>query len=349
MRVTRSFRDSRRAPLLQVLKSALASVLAWVLATVMIGGQPPVFAAIAALLVVQPSVTQSFSKGIERSIGVVTGVIIASVLAFIFGSAWWVIALAVTGGLLLAWALRMTAGTANQIGISALLVIALGTTTPEYAVDRVIETVLGVVIGFAVNVLIIPPVAVEPARRDVEAWVRELARRLEGLATALRTEPDRVGRIDLLLTARLLRPMGAKAETTITSAEDSLALNPRGRRRREQLSALRDVVDTLSPVVTQVIGMTRTYADLAEPGLSTDPSVRAIAERLDRAAHDVERLVAAVPTAPAAAMAEEMVDEPTALTRPLTVLAPDPDHWILVGSLLVDLERIRQSLTGDRA
>ncbi|WP_354002846.1 hypothetical protein [Microbacterium elymi] len=53
MRMTATFRASRRSPLLQVLKSAVATVAAWLLAGWLLPGPLPVFAAIAALLVVR--------------------------------------------------------------------------------------------------------------------------------------------------------------------------------------------------------------------------------------------------------------------------------------------------------
>ncbi len=70
-------RAPQRAPLLHVAKSAVATAAAWIVADLITPG-PPVFAAIAALLVVQPSVNQSFAKAIERSIGVIAGVVVAS-------------------------------------------------------------------------------------------------------------------------------------------------------------------------------------------------------------------------------------------------------------------------------
>ena len=42
-----------------------------------------------------------------------------------------------------AWALRSTPGTANQMAISALLVLALSTGTASYGIDRIVETVIG--------------------------------------------------------------------------------------------------------------------------------------------------------------------------------------------------------------
>jgi uncharacterized membrane protein YgaE (UPF0421/DUF939 family) len=131
-------RASRRIPLLQLVKSAVATIIAWLLAGWLIPGPLPVFAAIAALLVVQPSLNQSFAKAIERSIGVIAGVVVASVLGLWLGSTTWVIVLAIAASLALAWALRLTPGALNQVTISAILVLALGVTTPGYAVDRVI-------------------------------------------------------------------------------------------------------------------------------------------------------------------------------------------------------------------
>lgn len=344
MRIPATFRAPRRAPLLQVLKSAIATIAAWVIAAWLVQGPPPVFAAIAALLVVQPSVNQSFTKAIERSVGVIVGVLIASTLGILLGSGTWVILLATAVALIAAWALKMTAGTANQVGISAVLVLALGTATPGYAVDRVLETLIGAAIGFVVNLAIVPPMALAPAREKTEALVGEVAAALDRLAEALVAPQTRAEVEELLLTARLLRPMRDGAEAAIADAADSLTFNPRGRRRRADLARVEALLDAFTPILTQVIGMTRAVYDRYDPSISDEPSVQAIAEQLRRAAHDA-RLRMSSDTDPSASPAPAA--EPPALTRPLQVAAPSGDHWILVGSLLVDLHRIHESL-GER-
>lgn len=338
-----TFRAPRRGPFLQVAKTAVAMIAAWIAAGLLVPGPPPIFAAIAAVLVVQPSINQSFTRAVERSVGVIVGVVIASALGILLGSPTWVILLAGGVSLLVAWSLRMSPGATNQVAISAVLVLALGTATPNYAVDRVLETVIGAIIGIVVNTVLVPPVLVSPAREKLDVLGRELAAALERLADALETPQTRESLEGLLLEARLLRPVRDAAADAIRDGADSLSLNPRSSRHRADLAEMQARLDRFTPVVTQTIGMTRAIYDGYTSSIVDDPSVRAIAEQLHRAAHDV-RLDFAL-DAPAA---ESSVEEP-ALTRPLQIRTPSTEHWVLVGSLLMDLHRIHESLRDEPA
>lgn len=341
MRLTAAIRAPRRPPALQAAKSALATVAAWFIAGSLIPeGPPPVFAAIAALLVVQPSLNQSLAKAVERSVGVIAGVVIASAVAILLGDAAWVVIIAIVAAMAFAWLLRMTPGTANQVAISALLVLVLGPSTPDYALDRVIETVIGAAIGVVVNIVLVPPIALAPARASVDALGEEVARALERLADALSAPRGRTELEELMLTARLLRPMRDASDAAILAASESLALNPRGARHRDDLARLSAIVDRLGPIVTQIIGMTRAFYDHYDDDLSGEPAVRDISVQLRRAAHDVRlRLHHAT--------AGEPPHDEAALTSPLMVSAPSGMRWILVGSLLEDLRRIHEALSDD--
>ena len=339
MAITGTFRASKRVPILQIAKASVATIAAWLVAGWLIPGQLPIFAAIAALLVVQPSVNQSFGKAIERSIGVILGVVIATGLSFVFGQSSWVILLAIVIAMLVAWALKMTPGTSNQVAISAMLVLALGASSPEYALDRVIETLIGAAIGIVVNALVVPPVALTPARRDLALLGGELAASLDRLASALESPQSPAGLEELMVEARLMRPMKDAADASIATGEESLTLNPRRSAHRTELAELRALLDRLSPIVTQVIGMTRAFFDHYDAALADEPTVRAIAEQLRRAAHDVRLAVHLADVDP-----EPMTSALPALTSPLVVSPPKSGHWILIGSLMEDLRRIRAEL-----
>ncbi|MCV0335870.1 FUSC family protein [Microbacterium sp.] len=337
MRIPAAIRASQRSPLLQVVKSAAATIAAWLIAGWVFPAQLPVFAAIAALLVVQPSVNQSLSKALERSIGVIAGVVIAVALGLLLGSPSWIVLLAIVVAMLVAWIFRASPGTGNQVAISAMLVLALGSSSPEYAFARIVETLIGVVIGIVVNALIVPPVLVAPARRDVGLLGLELAASLDRLADA--QTPARLQ--ELMLEVRLLRPMKEAAEASIAAGEESLTLNPRRSTHRADLREMRALLDRLSPIVTQTIGMTRAYFDHYDDRIGEEPAVAAIAEQLRRAGHDV-RL--AVQVADASPEPDTMTSAIPALTAPLVIRPPSSQHWILIGSLMEDLRRIRGEL-----
>lgn len=340
--MTSAVRSAKRAPLLQVVKSAVATICAWLIAGWLIPGPLPVFAAIAALLVVLPSVNQSFAKAIERSLGVIVGVVIATALSLLLGPQSWVVLLAIVVAMLVAWVFRATPGMGNQVAISAMLVLALGSSSPQYALDRILETLIGVAIGLIVNALLVPPVLTAPARRDLGLLGAEIAASLDRLAAALGSIRTPAQLQEIMLEARLLRPMREAAEASITAGEESLTLNPR-RSKRGELAEMRTLLDRLSPIVTQVIGMTRAYSDHYDDTLADEPTVHAIAEQLRRAGHDVRLAVQIADVAPEASSETSAIP---ALTAPLQVRPPASGHWILIGSLLEDLRRIRDELVG---
>lgn len=347
MRPITSLRASSRSPLLQVLKTSVATVGSWLLCNLLLDEPLPIFAAIAALLVVQPSVNQSVAKGVERSFGVVLGVLVATGAILLLGHSRWVVLGIIVVSLLLAWALRLTPGSSVQIPISAMLVVAMGAQTPGYAAGRVVETVIGATVGLVINLLIVPPVLLAPAHQAVGRLAVGIAATLETLADALRSRQS-PGALDTILTnARDLRRLRGEATDNITRAQDSLLLNPRGGRHRHLLEHDRVFLASLTVLVTRVLGMTRALRDHYDDDLSKDPIVRSIAVELERAGHDV-RLLAQEPR-PAAERedAQPVTAELPALTAPLMIARPHPAHWILIGSLMEDLRRIREEIIGD--
>jgi uncharacterized membrane protein YgaE (UPF0421/DUF939 family) len=333
-----SLRAKSRSPLLQVIKTSVAVIASWLLCAALFSQQAPIFAAIAALLVVQPSVNQSLLKGIERSIGVILGVVIAYGIGFAFGTSSWVVLVAIVLALVFSWALKLGPGSANQIPISAMLVLSLGALQLGYAVDRILETVIGAVIGLAVNALIVPPVLLQPAHLAVARLARELAVAMERLAASLSSETPRGELEAMLVKARGLRGTRDTAIAAVASGAESLTLNPRRGRHRTLLEKDAELLDRLTILVTRVLGMTRAVRDNYRPSLITDPAIVQIAEELRRAAHDV-RLLGRDEVSTATA-------EIPLLTAPLQILRANEEHWILIGSLLEDLRRVRHEIVG---
>jgi uncharacterized membrane protein YccC len=339
--VARTVRSASRVPLLQAVKTSIATVVAWLVAGVLLPGELPVFAAVAALIVVQPSVNQSLIKALERSIGVVAGVAVATGVSLALGTASWIVIVAIVVAIFTAWALRLTPTSGNQVAISAMLVLALGAATPEYAALRIVETLIGAATAVIVNALVIAPVPISAARSAVDLLGRAIADHLEQLADALRGGVDGPGLERLMIQARLLRPMREAAFTAVSDAEESLALNPRRGSVGPAVAETSDLLARLTPLVHRVVGMTRNIHDEYDDSLVEDPVVGEIASQLERAGHDLRVVVATgLGTVP-----EERAEAPL-LTAPVAVPRANPDHWILIGSLLEDLRRVREEIVG---
>jgi hypothetical protein len=331
-RYARVLRASDRTPLLQVVKTAVAASLAWVACLLVLPGELPIFGTIAAILVVQPSINQSFSKALERTVGVIAGVVIASLAAAFFGVETWLILASILVSLLVGWAFRLSQSTTAQIPISALLVLTIGAATPGYAVERVIETVLGAAIAVVVNVIVVPPVRLKPAQDAIAILGAEVANSLDDLARLIGEPSTARQRTSALVTARLLRPMELKAAAAVTGAEESLRFNP--------------LLDMLHVLVLRVPGMIRALDDRYDETIHTEPTAAGLSTEVARAAHDL-RLVMQQ-----AEPDDEATDDVPTLTEPFTVLAPSSAHWILIGSLLEDLRRVREVIvdaSGGRA
>ena len=343
MKVLTTLTLARRSPLLQVLKTSVAAVIAWIVAGFVLQQPLPIFAAIAALLVVQPSVTQSIEKGVERSIGVVAGVVIALGAGQLFGDQSWVILSVIIIAVLVAWALRLGPGSANQIPISAMLVLALGGQDAGYAGERIVETIIGAAIGLIVNLAIVAPVFVSPARVAISSLTKKTAAVLDSLAGALRTPQSEAQLHTLLVDARLLRDLRDAASIALRQGVNSLTLNPRRSKHHWMLRRESELFAMLSVLVTRTLGMARAIHDRYDTNLASDPVVVSIARELERAAHDLRLRGRAPDERESAPPTRELLT----LTAPLTVLTAHPEHWILIGSLLEDVRRVHEEIVGD--
>ena len=339
-RVRGRFTASERVPLVQVMKSTLAAGITWFLCLLIFPEQLPIFGAIAALLCVQESIDQSLTRGVERVVGVLLGVSVALGAGALFGAQAWLFLAAILVSMSVGWLLRMTSASSNQIAITALLMIALGGLQLGYGFERLIETGIGATIGIVLNALIVAPVRTSDLDRGIRELTRHAAAALDRVAAALSEPRDEAWLDGMYDQARALDAERSDVHLALRRARESLRLNPRGQRYRQSLLDDDALFLRLQPIVTQVIGMARALYDLYDADLPSDPSVRGLVEEMRRAAHDLELLAA-----PAVATDER--PEPLALTTPYTIPTPHPDHWVLIGSLMEDMRRVRGRITNE--
>jgi hypothetical protein len=138
--------------------------------------------------------------------------------------------------------------------------------------------------------------------------------------------------------------MLAAADKAVTEADESLTLNPRQAKLKQQLDVDKALLARVRPLVTRAIGMTRAFRDHYDDSLHFEPTVQAFSLELERAVHDLRLLARDTESG---STSERAPDEELALTAPLRIATPHPQHWILIGSLMEDLRRVREEILGE--
>lgn len=251
---------SRLGLTLQILKTAFAASLSWVVATSLLHSEYPYFAAVAAIITVQVTVADSVNKASQRIIGIIGGVLLSMLLGQWFQVSALSIFFIILIGMGIAKALRMNQQIISQVAISSLLVLAFGQTKEGYAYERIIETIIGSFIAVFINALIVPQNAVPDVERSIITFSKLAATTLASLTALLDTTGSRrkTGRpeVDLLIKE------AEKCEDTLDLAEQSLKYNPLLTYQRARLSQLTETIVQLQRITIQIRGIRRGLVDL---------------------------------------------------------------------------------------
>jgi Aromatic acid exporter family member 1 len=233
---------SRNGPerqlVIQVLKSVLAALLAWIVAREVLGLRQPFVAPMIALLMVQPTIVQSLVKGTQQVAAVVVGMLTA-LLAFRLVHdtiAALAVALLITTSFA-AW--RRLGDQGTYAPVVALTMISLQSAGEPYVERRLLETVVGVVAGAVINAVVRPPHYLDSARASSTACVSEATSILRDIADALRTDWTRDDARGWVSRSERLRSQVSTCLEDLGWAGQSVRLYPRRRR-----------LDTTSPVTT---------------------------------------------------------------------------------------------------
>lgn len=173
--------ESDRQGMLLVVKATVASAVAFELARNTVGSPVPALAAMAAIITVQVSASQTARRALEYSLGVAGGVIAALLLTRVLGVHWWSISL-LTLMALVAGRLFRLGSQANQVAISALLVMSLGT---SYGWARVVDTMIGATIGVVTSLAVPRPPWQRAVRGQIAAAASEVGLALRGMSVGV--------------------------------------------------------------------------------------------------------------------------------------------------------------------
>jgi uncharacterized membrane protein YccC len=339
-----SLQGKRRTSLRQLVKTIIATVSAWFVALLIFPHERPIFAAIAAIIIIQPSVNQSLGKAFERSTGVFIGVGLASVATIIFGPQPWLVLVAMVMAFVSGWVLKFTSTTASQIAISSMLVLALGAVTPERALSRIAETLIGACIALIVNMAVSPPIPVKPAREAIGQLGLHIATIFEDIGSGLRRSTSDVVLEDIYARARSLRFEYSEVEAKLARAQEALRFNLLKGKHQPELDAQAKTLLQLSILSTRVVGVARGVRDHYDQSVIEEPGISDISMEFIRAGHDLRLRMRDAGLADDGVLAGHDVEP--ALTTPIELPRPSSKNWVLVGFLMENLRRIRDEVAG---
>ncbi|MET7617837.1 aromatic acid exporter family protein [Streptomyces sp. NPDC005408] len=353
-------RRRREPAVVQTVRSTAAATISYVVALQLSSEPAPLTAPLTALLVVQVTLYQTLTTGIRRVNSVVAGVLIAIGFSALVGLTWWSLGLIILASLVVGRLVRVSEFV-PEVAISAMLVLGV-TRVGVTAWDRVLETLIGAVVGLLFNIVFVPPVWVGPAGDSIE----DLARRMRRLLLRIGDELSGPTPVELaaasLHEARRLDNDIADVDGALRQAEDSLRLNPRVKEGLLHRVVLRTGLDTFEICAVVLRVLARTMTDLAkkrgeedlfppEVGVALKELLSHVADALVSFAVLVTTQVSRSADAAESRLAGELAAAATARERAAELLLQGvqrhPRHWQLYGALLTEIDRILDELDMD--
>ena len=215
--------------LLQAAKGVIAGTLAWWLSKDVLDSQLPFLAPWTALLTVHATVHRSLSRGVQSVIASSVGVLVSFAIGDFLGVSVWTFALALLVGLLGA---RITWIKDEGIAIATTAIFVLGSGFGDQQpllLDRIVEVALGVAVGVAVNLLVIPPLRNQQASRYVDSINRRMGDVLCGMADEFETSWDTDRAEAWFQETQSMSEELDSAWRTVRFARESEKMNPRTR------------------------------------------------------------------------------------------------------------------------
>ncbi len=227
---------------LPILQCAIAAALAWLVATQVFGHSRPFFAPIAVIICIGVGLGQQrLRRVVELVVGVSVGVGVGDLLVSSIGTGPWQLALVL--GLAMTAAVLLGGGPliVLQAGSSAVLVATLLPPGGTGGVDRMLDALIGGLLGLAA-IAVLPGNPPSIARKRAVQMIAELSTAIAAAAEALeRRDPELAGRA--LRRIRTQQPID-EFRDALRTAREILVISPLQRRRR---------------------GLLRSYLDAAEP------------------------------------------------------------------------------------
>jgi hypothetical protein len=276
----------------QIVQTAVAAIVAWFLAVLILGHERPAFAPIAAVISLGLAVGERSKRVVELTLGVALGVAIGDLLVSVIGVG------ALQGGILVALAMaaavffgRGDLGV-NEAAISAMiLMITFQPLVTGFPLDRVFEALIGGGTALVVNALLpINPermvtTAAHPIFDESVAVLQETAAALD--------DGDFERAQNALMKARAIDARVSSFKEALSAGRETARAAPTRRRALGHLELYAAAADQIDLIVRYMRILARSALGVVRTG---DPAPEPLAAALRELARAVEALAAYLET-----------------------------------------------------
>ena len=221
----------------RVIKSAVAAVVAWLVAGLLPDNPAPILAPLTAIFSINLTIAGSMRDAVQRVLGVVFGILLAVLISEYIGPNAWAIFLVILISFYVGRRLGLDPSGIQQIAVSALLIVlgAASNAIDDAATLHLANTLIGTGVGLLLNASVAPPNYLPDARRRLLEVGEAIQDDLRVLAEGVRTGISNDEAVTTLHLARETNTKLLELDATLVQAQESLQFNLLGRRQRDVL------------------------------------------------------------------------------------------------------------------
>lgn len=337
-----------------VIRLGIAVTVAWLVAITVSRSSLGIFAPITTLLVLQSSPWSTLGLSLQRILGTGIGVLVASIWVNLVGLSWWSFLIAVIVSLFVARLIPWSIAGQIQIPIAVVFVLALGPGSMQQDIWRMLDVVIGGVIGLLA-------VYLYPAKPRPAEFEAALTRYRDAIVNVLQlvghgNGPE--GRYlepginhDYVDTSRALRDEADSARQALVKLAESSFWNPRGREVAARLDEDARRLRRLGGIGVQVRGIAGAANLLFDRGVTQPLTPERFGELIDQTV-TMARVTLGADGTPLGQAGQESVERESqrltaaldAAARHVMVHADDVQAVIDAIALLGRIDHIRRQL-----